>query len=482
MPTLLLARYFAENTYTFEMANSPQNAAIYCRLSYAPDGSLEKVERQEGDCRQLADRLGWPISADRIFVDNSRSAWQRNRKRPAWDAMLAAIESGEIDAVIVYHGDRLIRQPYDLEKLLGIAASKGVRIASPSGTRNLDSSDDRFILRIEAAQACKASDDTSRRVLRGWAARAAKGRPSGGGKRPFGFADLETILPAEAEILAAAANRVLAGQSLGGVIRWMDTVSTTTSGNAWSGRSLKHLFAAPRIAGLIEHDGNLYEAVWDPIISKDSWEDLKVLMARMADEYPYVGRGRRYLLSGIAECPTGHPLATKPAGGRNQKNARIYWCKVKGCPTSVGRNTVHLDRYVEGNVVRLLNDPAFVAEVTADEPSVAPEIAALELRREETKRQMDELVDHPELDAGLLVRAVAGFDQRISELRNKHARTTQQRLLSRMAGISAEEWADLPVDIQSDTVKALFRVIVKPSTQRGPGFDPAAVELLRVGE
>lgn len=35
----------------------PQKAAIYCRLSYAPDGSLEKVEQQEADCRDLAMRL-----------------------------------------------------------------------------------------------------------------------------------------------------------------------------------------------------------------------------------------------------------------------------------------------------------------------------------------------------------------------------------------------------------------------------------------
>ncbi len=461
------------------MANSPRAVGIYCRLSYALDGSLEKVERQEGDCRQLGDRLAWPISEQHVFTDNSRSAWQRNRKRPAWDAMLAAIEAGEIDALIVYHGDRLIRQPYDLEKLIGIADSKGVRVASPSGTRNLDSADDRFILRIEAAQACKASDDTSRRVKRGWAARAVKGYSSGGGKRPFGFADQATVLPAEAEVLAAAVDRLLAGQSMGGVVRWMDTVSTTSQGHPWSSKSLKNLLWAPRIAGLVEHDGNLYKAVWDGIISVEAWEDVKILMARMAEEYPYPGRERKYMLSGVAECETGHPLATKPSGGRNQKNARIYWCKVKGCPRQVGRNVEHLDTYVSARAVHLLNDEAFIAEATAEEPSVAPEIAALKRRRDDTKRQMDELVDHPELDGGLLVRAIAGFNERIAKLQNQHARTSQQRLLARMAGISKEEWDDMPVDIQSDTVRALFRVVVLPTSKRGPGFDVDAIRLDR---
>lgn len=462
------------------MANTPRRAGIYCRLSYAPDGSLEKVERQEADCRQLADRLVWPVSDEHVYIDNSRSAWQRTRKRPAWDQLLADLDRGEIDAVIVYHGDRLIRQPYDLERLIGIADSKGVRIASPSGTRNLDSPDDRFILRIEAAQACRESDNISRRVRRGWEARAKAGRPVGGGQRPFGFEpDLVTIRREEADVLAGAVDRLLAGQSMGGVLRWLNTVSTTTQGNVWVSRGLKHLLTAPRIAGLVEHQGTLYEAVWEPIISQEAWEGVKLVLQRGVEINPYPGRERLYLLSGVAVCPSGHRLATKPSGGRNRKTSRIYWCKTSGCPTQVGRNVEHLDRYVTGRVLRVLQDPEFIEQVTAPEPSVAPEIAALERRKREVQAQIEGLVNFPELDAGLLVRSLAGFERRMAELRAQHAMSAQRRLLSRMAGISAEDWAELPVDLQSDTVRALFVVTVLPTTLRGPGFDVSAVRLER---
>ncbi|KAB1141601.1 hypothetical protein F7R91_31780 [Streptomyces luteolifulvus] len=54
-----------------------------------------------------------------------------------------------------------MRQPFDLERLLSVAESRGIRIASPSGARDLDNPDDRFILRIEVAQACRESDNTS---------------------------------------------------------------------------------------------------------------------------------------------------------------------------------------------------------------------------------------------------------------------------------------------------------------------------------
>src|SRR5579859_7273863 len=104
-------------------------AAIYCRISPIPD-SDERLERQESDCRTLCERLEWQVV--RVFVDPKRSAWQRSRKRPAWDAMLQGVQDGTYDAIVVYHGDRLIRQPWDLEMLLSLASEKGVRLASPT--------------------------------------------------------------------------------------------------------------------------------------------------------------------------------------------------------------------------------------------------------------------------------------------------------------------------------------------------------------
>lgn len=458
----------------------PKRAGIYCRLSYAPDGSLEKVERQEADCRERGDRLAWPISEEHIFRDNSRSAWQRNRKRPAWDAMLQAIEAGEIDSIIVYHGDRLIRQPYDLEMLINISDQKGIRIASVSGTRDLDSADDRFILRIEAAQACKASDDTSRRVRRGWEARAKNGLPIGGGKRSFGFEpDGKTRREAECEILASAADRLLAGQQQAGVIAWLDTVCTTSQGMPWSAKTLRNLLTSPRIAGLVEHEGVLYTAVWEPIISVETWEDVKAFYAASAEEHPYPGRERKYLLTGEAKCPTGHTVRTKPAGGRNRPGARLYACMTKGCPTRTSRNLEHLDRYVEGRAVRRLNDKRFIASLYAEseKPGIGAEIVALERRKAETKQQLEDLAEFPELDAGVLARSLASFDRKIKELRATRAASARQQLLSRMVGITREAWDATPIDVRSATVAALFEVTILPATWRGPGFDPKSVDL-----
>ena len=97
-------------------SHAPLRAAVYTRLSYSPDGSLETTDRQEADCRRVAERLG--ASIDEVFCDNNRSAWRRNVRRPGWEKLLEGIAAGRWDLIITYHGDRLMRQPRDLEELL----------------------------------------------------------------------------------------------------------------------------------------------------------------------------------------------------------------------------------------------------------------------------------------------------------------------------------------------------------------------------
>lgn len=483
-------------------SKTPERAGIYCRLSYAPDGSLEKVERQEADCRSLAERLGWTVSEAHIFPDNSRSAWQRNRSRPQWDRMLRCVDNREIDGLLVYHGDRLIRQPYDLEKLIGISDSQGMRIASPSGTRDLDSPDDRFILRIEAAQACRESDNTSRRVRRALASRRERGLTQNGGRRAFGYGvqigtrtridrdgnefqvpryDMTQQVTEEARILTDAADRLLAGQGQSGVIRWMNRLCTTTEGNPWTEKALRNLLLSPRVAGLIEHEGELYDAAWDGILSRETWESVRMLYEAGATASPYPGRERRYLLSGVggAQCYScGGYVRAKPTGGRNRKTSRVYYCHT--C-RKVGRNVEHLDAYVSGQAVHLLSDPKFLSELTAaaEDPGLAGEIANLEQRRGVVRRQLEDLADNPEVDAGLAFAALASFDTKIKAARERLAASATQRLLGRMAGITPAQWKATPIDVRSATVRALYGVILLPTTMRGPGFDTDAVRVVR---
>ena len=77
-------------------------AAIYSRISEDRTGAGVKVEDQERDCRALAERL-------------DLTAHRAKKTRPGYQQLLAAIRSGQVDAVICTHADRLHRSVKELE-------------------------------------------------------------------------------------------------------------------------------------------------------------------------------------------------------------------------------------------------------------------------------------------------------------------------------------------------------------------------------
>lgn len=467
------------------MGETPQRAGIYTRLSYLDDGTEERVDRQEEDCRRVADRLSWPISERHVLSDPGRSAWLRSARRPGWEALLAAINTGEVDAVIVYHGDRLVRQPRDLERLIDIAERKRIRIASVTGTRDLDSPDDRYILRIEAAGFCRASDDSSRRIRRAHQARTEKGLPRPGGTRAFGFQrDNITHEQDEVKLVREVVDRLFAGASMYSVMRWMNIQSTTTSGNVWRTNVLKDMLIRPRMAGLIEREGQYHEAAWDPVIDPDAWQDLRALLdangKRHSSYAPPVGESAvRYLLSGIARCGTCGGAMNVQIGHKAGGAKRLtYLCANSGCDYRVGISVPRLDRFVIGAVLELLNDPDFVAGLSGEgQAGAASEINALTARKMEVEEQLRNLVDHPSLRPELLLASLESFDRRIGEIRDRMAMSARRRLLLQYAGISRERWDGLSLEVRRSIAAGLFRVRVMRSTSRGPGFDPERVKL-----
>ncbi|MET9081374.1 recombinase family protein [Streptomyces sp. NPDC004237] len=497
----------------------PQRPCLYTRLSYAPDGSLEKCENQETDGRAAGLRLGWPDFCC-VYVDNSRSAWQRNRKRPDWDRMLITLDrdSGRLvltdpkanhhhDGIMTYHGDRLIRQPYDLEVLLTIADTRRIPLASVSGVKDLSSADDRFILRIEAAQACREVDNLSRRRKRGYRSDVERrGHGQQGGSRPYGWGqptgrtktrrdpatgaesevpilDYNQVVPEEAKHLVKAAQKLLAGMSMRGVLAYMNSVSTTTLGGSWSSRTMWQLITSPRVAGLIELDGVMHKAVWDQVISPEQREALLALHERRRAENPNPGAGRRHLLSGrdvlLCHRCKGREWGHKPTTEKGRARRTVYYCQ--GCRLS--RSDEHLDAYVAGRVLRLLNSPRFLAQLQAAAsdrtPELAADIAALEERKRKTKQQLEDLAEHPDVDPALAMMSLASFDRKITQLRSQMAMSATHRLLTRVAGFSLEAWQGESIDVQHDVVAALFEIEVLPAQRRGPGFDPESVKLHR---
>lgn len=459
---------------------APLRAAIYCRISLARFGDTVKVDDQERLCRQLADQRGWTVQPRHVYKDNSMSAWRRDRKRPGWDAMLAAIEAGEVGAIVVYHGDRLIRQPWDLELLLRVADEKRLRLASVAGDRNLDSPDDRYILRIEAAGNCRESDNTSRRLKRHFVRLEEQGRCRLGGRggRAFGFEpDGMTIRESDAVMLREVAKRILAGEAIGEICRDLNRRGYgTATGGDWDHGALKKLMMRPRLAGLLARHGRIVgAAAWPAILDRDTWEAVCATLNRKAETFTWATNARKYLLTSLAECGScGSPLPMKQS-----RNGPGYKCCTPDCPRRVSRSQRHLDEYVSAACVKLLSDPGLAERLARDPDSgenVGAQIIALESRR---KGLLDVFDASPLMSPAELAKRLEAIDAQVVELRSRQHGTTRASVLAPRLGITRGQWDDLPLSTRRTIVRHLMRVRVLPG-RKGPGFDPATVDLVPV--
>jgi hypothetical protein len=116
--------------------------------------------------------------------------------------------------VVVYHIDRLYRQPRELEDWIDLAGQGQVEIVSVhSGDIDLTNSDGRAMARVLVAMAAKERDDKSRRIKRAKAAGPRAGVPARS-RRAFGWIDGMSSGSEEAAVIRRAVDDLLGGAAM----------------------------------------------------------------------------------------------------------------------------------------------------------------------------------------------------------------------------------------------------------------------------
>jgi DNA invertase Pin-like site-specific DNA recombinase len=475
-------------------SDTPVTAGIYCRISLAIEGDTTKTDDQERICRDLAGQLGWTVAEgvghpdkEGVYTDSNKSAWQRNRNRPAWNQMLRDVEAGRINGIVVYHGDRLVRRGTDLAKLLDLAENKGVKLASPGGTYNLDR--DRMMLWIRAAFAEEESQRTSERrqaQYDRWR-RQGRVRPGGRGGRSYGFAtDGITQLPEECEHVRDMAAMLLAGEPTGALVRdAAERGALTPAGKPFTHATVRKMLSRARYAGLMP-DGES-TAAWEPVLERRDWERVCEILEAKTATFAYATNARKWLLSGIAVCGApfgdgecGAPMQLRPSKGRGrQEYANGYGCSRAECRKSY-RSAPHLDAYVSAAVIARLNNPLNPQAEAPEAPDSAKEWAALTKERAKTEAAAKDYRTSPgRLD--ILMARLDSIDARMEQLRGLETSGSRSRLLERYQGITREEWEALDLSVRRALVAACVRVTVLPASGRGPGFRTQDVRVEPLG-
>jgi site-specific DNA recombinase len=349
---------------------------IYLRISRARDGSMLGVERQEPPCRTLLKELGWTLG--KIITDNDTSAFD-GTPRKGFAELLDRQKHGLANAIVALDTDRLARQPRDNEDLIDLTERYGTRIATVTGAEfDFTLLDEQLTFRLKGILAWRESQQKRLRAKMKHDELGRAGKFSGY-RRAFGY-DLEgipyevekpdgtkvtrlahcklVVNQAEAKEIRAAVAKLLMGGTVSAIqTDWNKRGIRRAEGGLWYVRNIRDLLTNPRVAGLRRWHGELVQGEWEPIIGREEWERVCLILENPA---PDPRRGRRgppptiYLLTGrLGECECGTPIS-----GHGTRGIRYYRCNLaRGGCGGITRLAVPIEDFVRDAVLTAFGDP-----------------------------------------------------------------------------------------------------------------------------
>ncbi|TKD51544.1 recombinase family protein [Sphingomonas baiyangensis] len=310
----------------------PVRCAIYTRKS--SDEGLEQafnsLDAQREACAAYVlsqASEGWAALPD-IYDDGGLSGG--TLQRPALQRLLARVDAGEVDIIVVYKVDRLTRSLFDFAKLVERLDAASVSFVSVTQSFNTTTSMGRLTLNMLLSFAQFEREVTAERIRDKIAASKAKGMWMGGNP-PIGYAPdgrtLKVVEPEAAQVRAVF-ERYL---QLGNVRQVADALArdriTTPQringkgkaygGCAWSRGQIYKLLSNPIYLGLIEHKGARFKGLHPAIIDADLWEQVQARLAQNLQGHRTGGRASSpSLLAGKVVDDDGRPLIAAHATKR----------------------------------------------------------------------------------------------------------------------------------------------------------------------
>lgn len=314
--------------------------AIYTRKSTEEglDQSFNSLDAQREACeayiRSQAGE-GWR-SLPTYYDDGGFSGGTLNR--PAIQQLLADVDAGKVDAIVVYKVDRLTRSLLDFTRVVERLDARGVSFVSVTQSFNTTTSMGRLTLNVLLSFAQFEREVTGERIRDKIAASKAKGMWMGGNV-PLGYdlADRRLIVnPMEAEQVRHIFSRYLelgSGVSLMKELRaagFASKRSTSRSGKERGGvpfscGALYYLIQNRIYVGEIVHRGSRHAGDHDAIVPAQLFEAVQeALAANRQARRDKPARKDACVLAGIAFGGDGKPLTTSFSYGRGGRRYRYY--------------------------------------------------------------------------------------------------------------------------------------------------------------
>ena len=272
---------------------------------------------------------GW-TAVDDSYDDGGYSGGTLDR--PALRRLLADIEAGRIDTVVVYKIDRLTRSLTDFALLVDVFDRHGVSFVAVTQQFNTTTSMGRLTLNILLSFAQFEREVAGERIRDKIAASKAKGLWMGG-VPPLGYdvADRQLVVnPVEAELVRDIFRRYAEHGSAAQLARELAVEGRTTK--AWTTQDGRHragrrfdqqsVFKLLRnrvYLGEITHKGQSYPGRHPPIVSEAAWDAAHAFIERRRHGPRERRSERPALLAGLLFTADGQrmlPTSTRKPNGR----------------------------------------------------------------------------------------------------------------------------------------------------------------------
>jgi DNA invertase Pin-like site-specific DNA recombinase len=309
--------------------------AIYTRKS-SEDGleqEFNSLDAQREACEAyIASQKheGWVLLKD-YFDDGGISGG--TLKRPALQNLMARIDDGDVDQIVVYKIDRLTRSLPDFAKLVDRLDAKDASFVSVTQSFNTATSMGRLTLNVLLSFAQFEREVTAERIRDKLAASKKKGLWMGG-YVPMGYdADGRTLTinAQDAKVIKTLYDLYLEHKLIRLVkeeaerlnLRSKHRVSSkgnTRGGNSFSRGHIHHILTNPVYEGRIRHKDKVYEGQHPAIIDPEVWDEVQTFLKLKA---PYKrGKDARANQSSLLISKAFDETGDRLSPSHSQKNGK----------------------------------------------------------------------------------------------------------------------------------------------------------------
>ncbi|MBU8920924.1 MAG: recombinase family protein [Bacteroidales bacterium] len=403
--------------------NQTIRCAVYTRVSTPGQlsGAFTSLDSQKSYCESYIlsqEGKGWCCLSE-VYADPGFSGTTLDR--PGLKKLLADVDAGQIDTIVVYRFDRISRSTRDFHNLIGHLDQRNVSFVSVSEQIDTSEPSGQVMRSIMASFAQFERDVISLRTKEKIAASKRAGMWCGG-LVPLGFlvhpdGGKLVIDPDTADVVRSIFKLYLKLMSLSAVAEelnrrgWRTKRHETKTGKIWGDKrwtktTVHHVLTNPLYVGKIRHKSKTYLGLHDATIDQQTWDDVQELLKENCRNNGASTRNKHeFILRGLVYCEACCAVMNPSVTRRGDRAYRYMTCAAANrngwhtCPRpSVSASKI--EAFVTERIAAIGSDPSLQKETVRQvhkaildcRPELTEERKRLRSQLTKANREIDNLV------------------------------------------------------------------------------------------